>query len=207
MKQFPLIVSYYTKETVYQLEVQNLLASCDKWNLRHCVESIPSFGSWERNCAYKPMFLLQKLHQFREPIFWVDADAVFFKKPEILPTVFQADIALRINAEYPDDHPSKIMSGSLYVNATLEAERVLKSWAKECLEQLSDPQRTEELWDQIVLRDVLKKNIAEAKIDSLPLAYTRIMGHPLDEKTGVEPVIAHYQASRRFKKIINELLC
>ena len=202
MDEFPLIVSYYTQDTLYQLEVQNLIASLEKWDLEHHIEPIASFGSWERNCAFKPFFLLEKLQQFGRPIFWVDADAVVLKKPRYL-DVFKSDFAVRINEELENSHLSKVMSGSLYVNATEGGERVLKSWAKECLDRLSDPERTQELWDQVALRDVLFRSVAGAAIAALPHGYTTIIGHPLDEQRIDDVVIGHYQASRRFKKIIN----
>jgi hypothetical protein len=202
MADFPLIVSFYTKDTFYQLEVQNLIASCEKWQLAHYVEPIPSFGSWERNCAYKPFFLMAKLQQFSKPIFWVDADAVFIKKPKVL-DIFDWDFAARINGDWEDTHPSKVNSGSLYINATQGAERVLKLWGQKCIDFLSDPHRTEEVWDQIVLRDVICRGVPGAKITSLPMGYAAIIDNPNDEKEIDDVVIGHYQASRRFKKIIN----
>ena len=202
MKDFPLIVSYYTQDTVYQLEVQNLIASCQQWQLAYHIEPIATFGSWERNCGYKPLFLLEKLQQFRTPILWVDADGVFFKNPEPLAT-FDSDFAVRINQNWANSHPSKVISGTVYVNATIGGERVLKSWAKACLDSLSDPQRTEEFWDQIALRDVILQTVPGAKISELPAKYMAIIDNPQDQKEIDEIVIGHYQASRRFKKIIN----
>lgn len=201
MQAFPLIVSYYTKETLYQLEVQNLIASCEKWQLEYHIEPIASFGSWERNCAYKPFFLLEKLQQFNQPIFWVDADAIFLQKPQHLQQ-FEGDFAVRIN-DWGDEHPSQVISGSLYVNATQGAERVLKAWAKECLDKFADPTRAEELWDQIALRDVINREVPGAKILPLPIEYMTIVDHPHEGKELGSVVIGHYQASRRFKKIIN----
>jgi len=202
MKDFPLIVSYYTQDTMYQLEVQNLIASCERYQLDYHVEPIPTFGSWERNCSYKPFFLLEKLQQFGKPILWVDADGVFLKKPERL-SVFDSDFSVRINRSWEDSHPSKVISGTIYVNATTGGERVLKSWAKECLDSLSDPQRAEEFWDQIALRDVILRSVPGARISELPPGYMAIIGNPQDQKEIEEVVIGHYQASRRFKKIIN----
>jgi hypothetical protein len=203
LEDFPLVVSYYTKDTLYQLEVQNLIASCEQWQLEYHVESITSFGSWERNCSYKPFFLLEKLQQFGKPILWIDADGVFIKKPQRL-AVFASDLAVRINQNYDDSHPSKVLSGTVYVNATVGAERVLKSWAKECLDTLSNPQRTEEFWDQAALRDVIRRRVPGARISALPAGYVTIVDNPQDEKEIDDVVIRHYQASRRFKKIINE---
>jgi hypothetical protein len=202
MTDFPLVVSYYTKDTLYQLEVQNLIASCEQWQLEYYVEPISTFGSWERNCGYKPFFLLEKLQQFGKPILWVDADGVFFKEPQRL-AIFDSDFAVRINQNLEDAHPSKVISGTVYVNATTGAERVLKSWAKECLHSLSNPKRTEEFWDQIALRDIILRSVPGAKITALPAGYMAIIDNPQDEKEIDEVVIGHYQASRRFKKIIN----
>lgn len=202
MDRFPLVVSYYTKDTLYQLEVQNLIASCEMWGLEHHVEPIDSLGSWERNCAFKPLFLYQKLEQFQRPLLWLDADAVFLQKPEML-AQFAADIATRINPDYGADHPSKVITGSLYINNTEAAKRVLKVWAKGCIDALLDTNRTEELWDQVILRDVFERKDHGARIEALPLGYAMIVGHPLDEAEAGERVIGHYQASRRFKKLIN----
>lgn len=204
MDKFPLVVSYYTKDTLYQFAAQNLIDSLEHWGLEYHVEGIASLGSWERNCGYKPFFLYEKLEQFQRPLFWVDADAVFEKKPAYLPA-FQADLAVRINKEWETSHPSYMMSGSLYINATEIGQRILKGWAKGCLEQLSDPHRTEEVWDQIVLRDLLLRKEYRAHIESLPSGYTAIDGNRLDEREITDVVIRHYQASRRFKKIINNV--
>lgn len=202
MTKFPLIVSYYTKDTLYQLEVQNLIASCEKWGLEHHIESITSFGSWDRNCCYKPFFIMEKMQQFKRPLFWVDADAVFEREPK-WQNVFAKDLAIRLNKDLGDDHPSKVISGSVFINATPNAARVLKLWGQECINSFSDPERMEEVWDQIALRDVVKREGLGADIGFLPLEYSAIVGNSSDEKEVGEVVIAHYQASRRFKKIIN----
>ena len=203
MSLFPLVVSYYTQDTMYQLEVKSLIESCEKWNLVYHIEPIESFGTWELNCAYKPFFLLSKLQEFKRPLFWVDADAVFIRRPEYL-EAFSADLAVRFNDSCSDGHPSKILSGSIYVNATQEAALLLKQWASECYRCLSLPDRTEEYWDQVGLRDVILSKTHQAKIGSLPHAYSAIDGHPVDQKEILKPVIMHYQASRRYKKLINE---
>lgn len=202
MTKFPLIVSYYTKDTLYQLEVQNLIASCEKWGLEYHIEPIASFGSWEKNCCYKPFFIMEKMQQFKRPLFWVDADAVFEREPK-WQDVFSKDLAIRLNKELDAAHPSKVISGSVYINATAKAASVLKLWGQECIQSFSDPERKEEVWDQIALRDVVQREGLEADIGFLSLEYSAIVGNSSDEKEVGEVVIAHYQASRRFKKTIN----
>ena len=203
MSFFPLIVCYYTKDTMYQLDVKGLIESCEKYNLAYHVESIDSFGSWELNCAYKPFFLLSKLNEFKRPIFWVDADGVFIHKPKNLKE-FSADLAVRINEGCSAEHPSKVVSCSIFVNATKPAALLLKQWAAECYRTLSMPDRTAEFWDQVALRDVMHFGEHQAQVVNLPHSYAAIEGHPLDQKEISHPVIMHYQASRRYKNMINQ---
>jgi|GEM_PF-574818 len=157
---FPLIISFYTKDTPYQLDAHHLMASCDLFGLEHHIEGIDSHGSWELNCAFKPFFIAQKLQQLKRPVLWVDADAVFARKPTPL-KVFEKDFAVYVQAELPSNHPSKIRSGTIYVNATEKGMDVLKKWAQECQRLLINPERTEEFWDQIALRNVY---LAEQKL-------------------------------------------
>lgn len=202
MKEFPTIVSYYTQNTLYQLEVQNLIASCAQFGLKTHIEGIESFGTWELNCAYKPFFLYQKLLELQKELLWVDADGVFVQKPERL-EAFSSDLAVRINDDLPATHNSKVMSGVVYVNNTDKAKDLLRAWAKECMRQLTQEGRTEEFWDQVALRDVLLHSEVDAKVQSLPLTYVKIVNKSFDEKKHGKPVIEHYQASRRYKRAVN----
>jgi hypothetical protein len=198
---FPMVISFYTQDTFYQLEVQNLIASCEEFGIPHQIEPIPSFGSWEVNCAYKPFFIHRKLQELKQPVLWVDADGVFRKKPDRL-EIFLSDFAVRINPDLPLDHPSRVISSTIYANYTPGADTLLRSWAMRCQQEINRPDRTVEFWDQIALRDALYSPENAARFGSLPLSYTKIVDHPGDLQAVEEPVIEHYQASRRYKKLI-----
>jgi hypothetical protein len=193
---FPLVISFYTKDTPYQLDAHHLTASCQKFGIEHHIEGINSYGSWELNCAFKPFFIAEKLMAFKRPVLWVDVDAVFVQKPKSL-KVFEKDFAVYSQADLSYDHPSKVRSGTVFINHTERGFHFLKTWAQECQTLLVDPTRTEEFWDQIALRNVYlsqKKNLGR-----LPLSYIKILGHPVDVKCP-NPVIIHCQASRHAKK-------
>ncbi len=204
MESFPLVISFYTSNTPYEEEVQHLLASCRRFGLANQIEGVESFGGWELNCAYKPYFILQKLKERKRPVLWVDADGVFVRSPAAQ-DVFVSDLAVRIHSELSWDHPSKVISSTVYVNYTQAALQLVRFWAEECRKQLADPQRSAEFWDQIALRDALFFSSHGAHVQPMPLAYAKIFDHPGDVEKVAEPVIEHYQASRRFKKIINIL--
>lgn len=203
MSQFPLIVCFYTKDTLYQLEVQNLLASLEKFGLENCIEGVESLGSWELNCAYKPFFLYDKLKKLQRPLLWVDADGVFIREPAYL-EIFDADFAVRINAECDPGHQSKVISSTVYVNNTPGGEEILRLWMDETREQLLQENRKQEFWDQTALRDAIFKRGHGAEVKPMPLEYAKIFDHQRDISLVVEPVIEHYQASRRLKKLIND---
>lgn len=200
---FPVVISFYTANTPYQLEVQNLIASCKQHGISLDVEAVESFGTWELNCAYKPFFILKKLNEHQQPLLWVDADGVFNCVPEWI-GAFDADIAVRINEDLPSSHPSKVISSTIFVKYNAQTIECLNLWTKESARQLLDPMRKEEFWDQIALRNVLLSQECKAKVASMPLAYTKIFDHPEDCLLVEKPVIEHYQASRRFKKMINK---
>lgn len=201
MKKFPLVISFYTENTPYQVEAERLIASCKKFSLRSIIEGVPSFGSWELNCAYKPFFIHEKLLQVKEPVLWVDADGVFLKRPEFI-EAFEADLAVRIESEVDKDHPSKVISSTIFVDYNPKAIELIKSWGRLSAETLLDPQRKWEFWDQISLRDAIYLNPSALEVVSMPLSYAKIFDHPDDVSKSIDAVIEHYQASRILKKMI-----
>lgn len=202
MNRLPLVISFYTKDTPYEEEVQNLLRSCEKFNIEHQVEAISSTGSWEMNCAFKPLFIYQKLEELQRPILWVDADAVFLQPLQEL-SVFSSDLAVRLY-DCSDDHRSRVVSATVFVNATDKGLKVVKLWAQECLSMLQDKNRTQEMWDQDALRRVLFQKDHQANWKALPISHLVIEGHPGDEASCQAPIILQRQASRRYKKWIND---
>ncbi|MBM3199220.1 MAG: glycosyltransferase family 77 protein [Chlamydiae bacterium] len=198
---FPLVASFYTKNTPYEEEVRHLRDSCERFHLEHHIVGVPSMGSWELNCAYKPLFLLQMMEKLRRPLLWVDADAVFVREPSFL-EVFRADLAVRMY-NCPDHHPSRIVSATLFINATPAALQILHLWAEECISRFQEKDRKQEVWDQDALRKVLLEEEHGATYLPLPAAYSKIPEHPEDEAICQDPVIVQNQASRRYKRWVN----
>lgn len=193
-KMFPTVICYYTQKSGYEKHVKRLITSCKKFNLPFSVDAIPSLGTWERNCCYKPKYILQKLLALQSPVLWVDADGEIVKRPTLFENI-SSDIALPIMEDLPEDHPSKMVSGTIYVNHTTSAFDILRAWDVECEHLLqSDPA----IWDQIALRNVLLKS--QANIYALSHAYYMIYDK---REEGEEAFIIHYQASRIEKKVIN----
>ncbi len=177
--------------------MEGLIASCKKFDLPYSIDPIPNFGTWEKNCCFKPKYILKKLIDLKRPILWLDADALIVQKPTLFEAL-DADIALRIVNELPKDHQSKMISGTVFVNNTPEALKVLQEWDLET-ETLfkQDPH----LWDQVSLRNVLQRSTAE--VYALDSRYYQVYNKVEDEKTLHEAIIIHFQASRTLKKTLN----
>ncbi len=200
MDRLPLVVSFYTLDTPYEKEVQFLIDSCRKFGIEHQIDGIPSSGSWEMNCAFKPLFLLKKLEELKRPLLWVDADAVFMQPFSFL-EVFSLDLGVRLY-DCPNDHPSRICSATVFVNSTAGGMGIVRLWAAKCLSMFKEKDRKKEIWDQDVLRGVLFQSEHKGVWGALPETYSIIAGHPEDGKYK-NPVIVQNQASRRYKRWIN----
>jgi len=182
----PTIISFYTKNTIYEQEAAHLIASCKKLDLPFEIDGVDSMGEWEENCRYKPTFILQKLKQLKRPILWSDADAMILKKPKTQ----KGDIAVCIDKTKMIDDPAHLFSGTIFFNYTPKTLQLIEHWIKECTDSKT-------VWgDQVSLRDVILKNKAQAQIDFLPGSYWLFYDKVDNETLINEAVILHYQASR-----------
>ncbi|PCI76936.1 hypothetical protein COB21_03665 [Candidatus Aerophobetes bacterium] len=190
-----LIVSFYTLGSPYEKEASFLKQSCEKLNLDFCIEPISCQGSWEKNCCFKPTFLKEKLLKYKQNILWIDCDAIVVKPLYIFNTIDE-DIAAKYIHDAHASHPSKLMSGTLFLKYNPRILNLLDHWEKACAEQLKRDKKT---WDQTVLRDVLAQD-KHISLFSLPKAYCQVYDKIQNEEELQDSVIIHFQASRFTKK-------
>lgn len=179
----PMFVSFGTPE--YEAELAGLIESLQAHELEHDCEILPSLGSWAANCQRKAEFLLSKLDEHKRPIVWVDADARIVRDPWELRFV-DGDIG------FHSLRGRELLTGTLYVNDTEPARRVLRDWSAE---NATNPRQ----WDQRTLAAVIARG-TYARIDRLPLATCQIFDHPEQDPS---PAIVHHQASRRMRSVVN----
>lgn len=192
----PLVISFYTENSPYQLEVMALIASCQAHAIEAEIEGIPSEGSWERNCAIKPFFIRKKLLEKKRPVFWVDADAVFKKKPDFS-SMFHSDLAFREMKRFSNDKRFRYCSGSLFVNYTPRGLEFVDKWCQHCKQRI-DKKEDLQFLDQTSLADLIDCG-QQVKVFSLPIAYAKVFDIDAQEIHPEEIVIEHYQASRRYR--------
>lgn len=179
------IVSFYTKHTPYEKEVKNLVDSLEKVGVSYHVQGVKSLGSWEKNCQYKAQFILDAIQHFETNIVWIDADAVVMKYPSLFDEL-DCDIAYHYL-----EHRKELLSGTLFIRNNDKMKMVVKRWI--------EVNATNDRWDQKNLQSIVEADAGISKF-FLPVAYCKIYDNKMQPVA--EPIITHYQASRRFKRMI-----
>lgn len=182
MKNF-VIVSFCTHGS-YEEESKRLKESLCRLGLFYEIKVIESLGSWNKNCNYKPFFIKEMILKHRLPVLYVDADAVFHKFPELIS---------KIDADFGVHYFNNIQlaGGTLYFNKTAAALTLLDNWIEKnrLNPKALDQQNLQEIIEMPCWRNRLK-------IFYLPVEYYKVFDLSKNVK---DPVIEHFQASRRLR--------
>lgn len=186
------VAAFYTVNTPYEKEVENLIASCDEHNIDYYVQGYESRGQWVKNAAIKPEFLLDVLDLFPEKdIVYLDADAVIRQYPKLFDEM-REDVGVHYRKG------TELLSGTIFLRNNVRSRNLLKHW-------IHYQRENSTTWDQKILQKVIR--LCETtgtglRVLDLPSTYCQIY----DTMAGPQPVIEHMQASRRFKRVINRYL-
>lgn len=198
----PIIISYYTKDTIYEEEIKDLILSCNNLNIEYQFEGLETLGSWEKNCCFKPKYILKKLIETKKSLLWIDADAIILKKPILSDSFENCDIAFC--PKYQDSQITSLHAGTLLINYTKNAISLLERWDKECQIALKNKSVNDEIWDQRCLFDLIFKKSFPVKFLELSEKYCYIFGRKYSNETMKDIYILHFQASRLAKNFINQ---
>lgn len=186
-------VTFYTEGTGYQAEVQKLAQSCRQQDVPLAIYPTRNLGSWRANLNAKSATILQAMtgHPGKD-IAFLDADAVVRHRPALfdyLSTAQEWDLAAHYFQGSRLVPGGELLSGTLWIANTGPARAIVEAW--DALGRARPDVR-----HQRCLQIVLAER-PEPRIYRLPASYTRIFDAP--GMRGTEPVIEHFQASRRFR--------
>jgi len=172
---FPLIVTAYTVSShlgdYYKRAVARFTKSCIKHDLKHIVYPLNQVGDWVKGCNLKPTVILDALQTFKQPILWIDADAVILRRPEIFDNV-DFDMALHVQGS------GHWLSGTLYFSTN--AIDFVKDWKE--VTTSSTP-------DEITLLNLYRNRANKPKMLALPKEYNQVVHAETDLK---DLIIGHY---------------
>jgi hypothetical protein len=199
-----LLVSFYTKNTGYEQEIKKLINSISNYGYNTYIEDIDSLGSWDANTKYKSRLLLNSLEKYPnvDLFLYLDSDAMIQKDIPLNDITGDISVHYKIrgrNGKWHKNNPY-LLSGTIFYKNTQIIKKIFNEWDKENQRTISfekDPPRKN--WDQQNLQNILEKYKNEINIQKLTPEYCKIFD-TMDYCKN--PIIEHFQASRRFKGII-----
>ena len=199
-----IVVTFYTPE--YKKEAEELIKTCDTFNLSVCAYPKPSKGSWVHNCTMKAEVIEQALNEFKTGVVWVDADGRFKSNPELFLKLQDYDFGCYWIPNVWNKPQNKklkpwtrgneaLAGGTLYFNNTDISKTLIRAWKKE---SEANPTR----WEQQSLQKVWEQfDTNGLRTYNFPQSYCKIFDCKWFEKE--QPVVVeHTQASRRLKRIV-----
>lgn len=160
--------------------VTKLRDSLKQFDLKHEIVEYESMGNWVQNCLYKAEFI-KSMQQKHGKVVWLDADCAVLKYPELFFNINE-DVGYHLFKN------KELLSGTLFFNDTDGAAEVLDAWVKRNQSKKNE-------WDQRNLQAVVNELKPNAYI--LPPEYCFIFDLSRKYYGQLDPVIEHYQASRR----------
>ena len=157
------------------------------WNLDYEIVEVEDRGSWMANTNYKPYFIHDMMEKYpKTPLVYTDVDSVFQKYPELFEKL-NCDFACHIRGG------QELLSGTMYFEDNDLTNMMIMEWKF----RISKYPHT---WEQKNLHQALKAMQDKHPLCfvSLPATYCQIFDIMRDAG---EPVIEHFQASRRLKNV------
>jgi len=193
-----IVVAYYTVGTPYEKEADTLIKSLNKFKIKHDVVGVPNKGGWQANTRYKATFMLEMLDKHKDyNLLYVDCDAIFYTYPTLFRN-YKCDIAVR----WQDFRwrKNECLSGTIFMTNNQVNRELCKRWQQINIQE--GPNAT--TFEQWNLGSVIEAMEKEGKLitKNLPPEYTFIFDSMKKIYPDINPVIEHFQASRRYKKLV-----
>jgi len=193
------IVSYYTANTPYEQEIENLHDSLHGFQLPHMTYRVPNRGSWIKNVQINEEIILQAMSEFPgKAIVSLDADSVVQRYPALFETL-DCDFAAHYHT-WPKGNRRELFCSTMYFKNCSNSRIFLL----DCLKRYREfPTTRQQPNMRAVFEGAYRTSVPSwrkrLKFTNLPPQYCKIFDLMGDIKF---PVIEQFQASRRFKKSV-----
>lgn len=185
------ICAYYTES--YIDEISQLHQSLIDLKLNHFLYPHEDLGYWEKNTRAKPAFIQHCLDKFKDyNIAYTDADSVFRKEPELFASI-KEDIGVFRAPEESDYFTHDYLTSTVFFSNNQNCRKLIDLWIAE--------QNAGALQVDQDSFDIAMKKMPELSVFHFPFSYVKVF----DQQKGVEPVIEHFQASRKRVKLRNKV--
>lgn len=188
-KQSYIVCAYFTPN--YIEEIKSLHQSLLDLKINHYLYPHEDLGYWEKNTRAKPNFILKCLDKFPNlNIVYTDADSIFRRHPDLFSNLNE-DIAIFKAPQNSDYFTHDYLTSTIYFKNNQKGRELIAQWINE--QHASALQVDQDSFDIAV------KKITDLKLYNLPFSYVKVF----DQALNTEPVIEHFQASRKKVKLKN----
>lgn len=125
-----LIISFYCdidSNNYYTTKALEFKNNCSSLNIINDVDCIVSQGNWMLNCLSKPKFIINKLHQYKCPIIWVDIDTILKQSFSDFD-----DCDCDVGFIRATDQMISIKASPIYFNYTQNSINLINDWVNVC---------------------------------------------------------------------------
>lgn len=193
-----MVVSFYTINTGYEQEVENLKASLREFGIAHRISPCEPTGNWRTNLDYKSAVIRRAFDMFPDrDIVFLDADAVVRSWPVLFDGLSKRreyDISACFYSYRPESGDrDELLSGTLWFQNNETSRALVDRWHHIGLQR-------PDIRHQMCLKRAIAELQAEGRevrVFRHPFEYTCIFDYRRGRRG--DPVIEHFQASRRFR--------
>jgi hypothetical protein len=180
--------AFYTAN--YLGRVLRLKDSLNRFGLNHHLKLVPRRLTWEATTRLKAAFVAECLERFPDhDVLYLDADAIIRKPPIFLNTI-NSDVGLLFTPVMRDGKRLlSIAAGTLYVRNTQGGRHFTNIW------RMNEPKVAPLGLDEDMVYCAFNE-LEGVSFTALPRSYSKIFDSP-----GPDPVIEHFQASRKQLKL------
>lgn len=176
------VIGYYTVNTPYENEAIDFRENLESYGIEYKLYPVEAKGSWVLNCGIKPTVILNALEEFKDNILYTDVDSRFVRQPPF--EDIEKDIpGFCLSTPW---HVEELLSGTLYFPNNDLSRNILNHW-------IEVQEKYPGNWDQQNLQAIVHN------YDYFRLHEDWVKIFDNEKMNSLDPIIKHYQASRRYK--------
>jgi len=192
------VVSFYTKGTGYEKEIETLRESLEKFDISYKFYPVSPQGSWRMNLNFKSKCILKAMKEFPKwDIVFIDADGIVRQYPKLfdeLSAKGHYDIAAVFHCYAKRSGDSdELLSGTLWIQNCQSAREIVERWHEIGI-------ANQNIRHQKCLKVAIREMNREHRLYRMPFEYTYVFDYVYKEKR--LPIVEHFQASRRFRNAV-----
>jgi len=157
MNDYPVIVSFFTKDWKYEKYANEMRQQCEELGLEHIITEKPSHSDYLKNCRMKPPFIKECITNVKKPVLWIDVDGCILKLPKFF---------IKLNVDFAAKKMAKTRArtwhvGTMWFNYTENCLNFLDKWIEYTENSCSDEEGLDRFWkvekDMISTSDIPKE--------------------------------------------------